>query len=213
MDFQCAMDKMEEGCIINRPEWIGYLFLDADGKVKHAGNKNGIEEISWMIDTTKDDWEVCVTEKDKETISKEKETSRIETMLDETSSHIKRLYYLEEMIHSQHIAMKRIVEETVREIEDNRKHLQQILTFIPKFSESLSVIKEYKSNTDKKLNDIKRFMDTHVENKMNAKEAKEAKENKKTENKKTDSFSKIVISDEEKKEMEEVRKKMKIKNK
>lgn len=145
MDFTEAMHSLEKGQKIRRPNWAGFLFLDVDGNIKHAGTRSKGEKF-WSLDTGKEDWEI-LEKSDEDAIdasdrieieSHEVTQSRLEAMMDSTACHIKRLYYLEEIIKGQHTAMKRIEDNFIVEMEETRKALAKTVAAIPRIEEKLA---------------------------------------------------------------------------
>ena len=143
MEFKQAMKSLENGMTIRRPLWKGYLFLDTDGNVKHVGSKPR-NEILWKMDITKDDWEEYMTIENLNVLNSEFnneiESSRIETLMDQNSSHIKRLYYLEDMIEDHHKSVKRLVDNMTEQMELTRKSLANMTKFITNIREDIKII-------------------------------------------------------------------------
>jgi hypothetical protein len=132
MDFTQAISLMERGQSVRRPLWSGYLFLDIDGNIKHAGHKS-IHEQFWDMDTYLTDWEHHMVKKNEEEIN----TARIEELMDQNSSHIKRLYYLEDIIEDHHKVVKKLVDRMEYEMDDTKSALSTMVKFISTIKESM----------------------------------------------------------------------------
>ena len=228
MDFTEAMKSLEDGKKIRRPEWEGYLFLDVDGNIKHAGTR-GKDEKFWSLDTGKPDWEIKTTEEGEfefpdpvEIETHEVTQARLEAMMDATACHIKRLYYLEEIISSQHKAMKSIADNFIVEMEETRRVLAKSASAVPRIEHEIKDLqnKFYKLDLCGMVKSYRQITSAAEEQKKeDEKSAKETEKKEKKENKekiaenisKTDKKLKIVETQkevEEKKEMEEVREKL-----
>lgn len=158
MDFMSAMQLMEQGKAVRRPIWMGYLFLDIDHNIRHAGKKS-LSELTWTLDVDQLDWEeahMASNNKSKEVQEKEINESRMESLLEQNSSHIKRLYYLEEMILDHHKSVKRLVDSSSEQMQDTIKSLNVVTVFVTSIREFMKMLTEemkeiksiYKKNTD-----------------------------------------------------------------
>lgn len=135
MEFTKAIKQMEKGSKIKRPKWMGYLFLDVDGNIKYSG-KNQYEYRFWNMDLLESDWREIMDDKvDFE--SSEVKQARIEALMDSNASHIKRLYYLEEIIDGQHKAFKKLSENNISEMDETRKSLDKIVKNIPRIEKKI----------------------------------------------------------------------------
>lgn len=133
MDFTEAMKMMESGKTIKRIGWNGCLFLDIDDVVKYAGEKNEDKEF-WILDTHNKDWEENMTQQ----LNKEEITeARMEALMDSNQSHIKRLYYLEEIIEGQHKALKKLADNFVQEMDETRTALSTMVKSVPAINEKI----------------------------------------------------------------------------
>ena len=193
MDFTQAMELMESGKTIKRSSYRGYLFLDIDGNVKHAG-KISTHERMWMLDLHEKDWEERMEEINREEITE----ARMEALLDQNSSNIKRMYWLEEIMEAHHKTIKKFVETTILEIEETRKALSTMVKFVSTIKETMKtltidraeIVKQH--NFDKKL---KESIDDLIKI-VQRQYSKDHSHKKKT----------ITKQEEEKKEMEYIKK-------
>ena len=175
MDFIQALKKMEEGKAIRKTEWKGYLFLDKDSNVRHAGEYSKHEEF-WRFDTHEDTWEEHM---EVNLNSEEVTASRLESMMDGNQSQTKRLYYLEEIIEGQHRAFKKIVDNVNSEMDETRNALAIMVKSLPSIEKTIKELildraeikKEY---LELKLlkQDVKKLIDL-VDKKLEVKAAKE----------------------------------------
>lgn len=147
MDFTKAMEIMEKGGSVKGPLWAGYLFLDIDGNVKHAGMIS-CHEMHWKLNIHKTDWEInymptTTDNTPRNTImDKEISTARMEALMDQNSAHIKRMYYLEDMIEDHHKSVKRLVDAMNNEMEDTRKALYGMAKLMPIMKDSMASMKD-----------------------------------------------------------------------
>ncbi len=197
MEFSEAITLMEKGTRITRPGWLGYLFLDIDDRIKHAGEK-GKHERFWKIDFCLKDWEEYIGMKGN---TKETEAARIESLMETNSAHINRLYYLEEIICTQNNEFKKISDNINFEMDETRKIVSQIAKHIPSMSKSMESFPRFSIEINKIANAI-RSINKEIDkiSKRIAVNEKQLKSCSKTDN---NDFTK-----EEKVEMEEVRKKL-----
>lgn len=221
MDFMTAMDAMGKGKTIKRPLWSGYLYLDIDKNIKHAGQYKDKDEAIWNLDLHANDWEEYMTIDLK---SEEISESRMESLLDQNSSNIKRLYYLEEMIEGQHKAFKKISEEVKDEMEYTRKTSELMTKFVSSFEKRIKQLEDscnnivsvqinFENTFKSKINVINNSLDNILQKvkesqkKNDKKESKELKEQKEV---KEDIIVEEKKSDENKVEPElSIRKKIK----
>ncbi len=202
MEFSEAITLMEKGSMITRPGWLGYLFLDIDDNIKHAGQK-GEKERFWKIDVSLRDWEEYTGMKGN---IKETETSRIESLMETNSAHISRLYYLEEMIEKQNNVFKRISDSINISMDGTDKILSETVKHIPSMSRNIEKLSKLPQEL-KRITNALRSMTKEIDKigkKINVKE-KQLQHDLKPKNN--------DITEEEKAEMEEVRKKLEIRKK
>ncbi len=204
MEFMEAMQHMESGLKIRRPNWEGYLFLDVDGNIRHAGKK-GNDEKFWTLDINKTDWETRnMAANGSEQVKSEKviiespevTQARLESLMDSNAAHIKRLYYLEEIIDGQHKAFKKLHDNNVAEMDETRKALDKIVKNIPRIEKKIDDLAEkfYKSELMELTRSIKKLIDEKTDKKEERKIPILAAQP-------------VVMKPEEAKEMEEVREK------
>lgn len=203
MEFNDAIKYMEHGYKIRRPNWEGYLFLDVDNRVKHAGNEDKNESF-WDLDILESDWEIKRMDgllEDKVDFGSEEITeSRLEALMDENSSHIKRLYYLEEIIEGQHKAFKRIADT----VNDQQQHIESCLSKtvkeIPKIKEDIANIKLNSVEFSKSIKNIEKILEKHFNNEKKVIKNKDNNDKVQQENKK---LSKKEIEEKEFNEIKE----------
>lgn len=140
MEFSQAIKQMEKGSKIRRPKWSGYLFLDIDGNIKYSG-KNNHEYMFWNMDILESDWRKIMDDK-VNLESSEVKQARIEVLMDSNASHIKRLYYLEEIIDGQHKAFKKLADNYSTEMDETRKALDRIVRNIPRIEKKMDDLSE-----------------------------------------------------------------------
>jgi len=155
MDFSKAVEMMEQGKKVKRPLWKGYLFLDIDDNVKHAGKQPQIEEF-WIMDTHYNDWEECMNKNDNQ--KDEITTARIEALMDQSSSHIKRLGYLEDIIEINHKAATKLVDSVVEQMDETRRSLSSMSKFISTIKEKMVDLSSNFNNMKEMEYNNKQFM-------------------------------------------------------
>lgn len=156
MEFSAALAAMEQGMCAKRPNWSGYLFLDIDNKIKHAGPRQHEERFIEM-EIVYNDWETFVKD-DKQ----EKSMAQLEALFDESSTLTKRMYYLEEMIHDQHTAIKRISDTVTGEMDGYKKAVERLEKLVTTNVANVKNLAEAKKDTDKTLDELKRLMNRMI---------------------------------------------------
>jgi hypothetical protein len=173
MDFSKAIKSMENGKTIRKPDWTGYLFLDIDENIKYVG-KDEQEKKLWNLKSYEDDWEEYMEvdlKKDEVTFS------RLESLLDQSSSSIKRLYYLEEIIEGQHKSFKKISDDVVEHINTEKNSLDKNNKFLFSIENRLKIMEENFHKINVKQEEIERFMKKSLGIKPIKKEKIEKSEN------------------------------------
>jgi hypothetical protein len=116
--------------------------------------------------------------------------------MDSNASHLKRLYYLEEIIDGQHKAFKKLSDNNIAEMDETRKALDKIVRNIPRIEKKIDDLAEkfYKSELRELTISVKKL----IEEKTSKREEKKIP---------LQALPPVAIKTEEQKEMEEVREK------